>query len=242
MQKIGKRAVSLWRTPWFISLLCILILLLGFAFRLSYVESTPYNVSKHDLGYGAGMDSERVGAGHLGYIEYIAKNGHLPDFDPTTKWSFYNPPFFHMTAAGALALFSAAGMEDDAAWEGVQYLPCLAIFAATVGIWFALRAVGADKIPLLIGVTLAAFHPSLSYLSLALNNDAFSIAFTVWAVYFAFKWYENPRWYYILPTAIAIGLGMMTKLTVALVAPSVALFFLWRFFRDKKYQIGRAHV
>lgn len=214
---------------------CFAIMALGFLFRLYYTHLTPYNVSKHDLGYVTGLGSDKLGSGHLGYIEYIAREWALPNFNPTTRWSFYNPPFFHTVAAILLSFFHMLGIPDAKAWELVQYLPCVAIFFSVAGIYKVLRLFDVKSWPLLAGVGLAAFHPTLSYLSLALNNDAMSFMFTVWAVYFAVRWYREPQRKTIVYLALCIGLGMMTKLTVALIAPPVALLFAVRFFKDKQW-------
>jgi len=216
--------------------LCVTLITLGFALRLYYNDLTPYNVSKHDLGYATGLHSGYVGSGHLGYIEHICRTGALPDFDPSTRWSFYNPPLFHILASVILGLFHFPGEGiDTGAWELVQLLPSVAILFAVIGTYRLLRELGAHGVPLLIGVTIVSFHPSLSYLSLTLNNDALAFTFTVWAVYYAVRWFREPKMRTILALAACIGLGMMTKLSVALVAPPVALLFAVRFFRDKTW-------
>ena len=208
------------------------ILLLGALLRFYLVHITPYNVSKHDLGYVMGIDSDKTGAGHLGYIEYICRNRALPDFNPTTRWSFYNPPAHHLLAATVLNFFLALGIPEGQSWELLQYLPALYIMATAVGGYLVLRRFGVKKA---LGVAILSFHPSLSFLATSLNNDALALALTVWAVYFALRWYDEPRTRWIVGTALTVGAGMMTKLTVALVAPAIAILFLYRFFCDKTW-------
>lgn len=231
----GARLLNAAKTYDYIPLLCILAIAIGFILRLYYTHLTPYDVSKHDLGYVMGLDSDKLGSGHLGYIEYICRNGALPDFKPTTRWSFYNPPFFHATAAVCLKFFTVLGIPEAEAWELVQYLPCLAILFAVIGIYKILKEFDIKGIPLLLGCGLVSFHPALSYLSLALNNDALSLGLTIWAIYFAIRWFKEPTTKSIVGIALCIGLGMMTKLTVALIAPPVALLFIVRFFKDKQW-------
>ncbi len=219
----------------YFSLLCLFTIAVGFVLRLYYTHLTPFDVSKHDLGYVTGLASDKLGSGHLGYIEYICRKMALPNFNPTTRWSFYNPPFFHTCAALVLGIFHMLGIPDAQAWELTQYLPCVAIFLSVIGIYKILKLFDIKGVPLLLGVALVSFHPTLSYLSLALNNDALSFMFTVWAVYFAVCWYREPKKKTIIFLALCIGLGMMTKLTVALIAPPVAILFAVRFFKDKKW-------
>ena len=216
--------------------LCVALIALGFALRLYYNYLTPYNVSKHDLGYATGLHSGYIGSGHLGYIEHLARTGALPDFDPSTRWSFYNPPLFHILASVILGLFHFPGEGiDTGAWELVQLLPAVAILFAVIGTYRLLRALGVGGVPLLCGVAIVSFHPALSYLSLTLNNDALAFALTVWAAYCAVRWFCAPKMSSILALAACIGLGMMTKLSVALIAPPVAILFAVRFFGDKKW-------
>ena len=230
LKENGARAERLWM------LACVGLIAVGFLLRLYYNYLTPYNVSAHDLGYAKGLHSGSIGSGHLGYIEHIARKGALPDFDPSKRWSFYNPPLFHMLASLVLGFFHFPGEGIDTdAWEIVQLVPSVAILFSVIGTYFLLRALRVRGAALLIGVGIVSFHPSLSYLSLTLNNDALAFAFTVWALYFAVRWFEEPRMRTILSLAACIGLGMMTKLSVALVAPPVALLFAVRFFKDRKW-------
>ena len=236
-QKLALPRLDRKKTDEYFLFFCWFVIALGFLFRLYYTHLTPYNVSKHDLGYTTGLDSENLGSGHLGYIEYIAQEMALPNFSPLSRWSFYNPPLFHTAAAVVLGFFHMLGIPDAQAWELTQYLPCVAIFLSVIGVYRVLRLFEIKSVPLLVGTALVSFHPTLSYLSLALNNDAMSFMFTVWAVYFAVRWYREPQKKTIVYLALCIGLGMMTKLTVALIAPPVALLFAVRFFKDKKWMV-----
>ncbi len=222
-------------SPYFFPTLCIATLLLGLAFRLYYTHLTAYNISVHDLGSPAGLTSDKIKAGHLGYVEYIAKKEMLPNFDPRKYWSYYNPPFFHICAAILLRFFVGLGIPEAESWELLQYFSCAVIFAATVGMYKILKQFDIKGLPLWLGTVLISFHPTLTYLSLTLNNDPLSLMLTVWAVYFAVKWYKKPTTSSILAIALCVGLGMLTKLTVALIAPPIALLFIVRFFKDKQY-------
>lgn len=217
-------------------LLCLSMIVLGTLLRIFAVHQTPYDISAHDLGYIMGPESSETGAGHLGYIEYLFKHRALPDFSPTKIWSFYNPPLYHGISAAVLGLATCGGQSYEAAWESLQFLPCLFVFLAVIGAYLSLKELDLDGMPLLIATALFSFHPTFTYLSVTMNNDPLSLAFSAWAVFFAIRWYKKPTVPDIIGVALCIGLGMMTKLTVALIAPPVAILFLYRFFKDKTWK------
>ena len=71
-----------------------------------------------------------------------------------------------------------------------------------------------------------AFHPSFILFSGSINNDVLSVAFLLGAVLWTLKWYEKQTWEGILKIALYMGLGMMTKLSVALAAFPIGAVFL----------------
>ena len=221
------------RKAW--TLATFLILILGILVRLYLVYKTPFDVSSHDVGYAGGMTSDKLGSGHIGYIEYICKNEALPNFNPTSRWSFYNPPAFHSAAAIFLRFGLSLGLPEAAAWEFVQYLPFLCIAATVIFAWLLFKEFHIGSLPTLLSVAMLSFHPSLTHQALALNNDAPALMLTVLALYFAVRWYRTQALRTLVGVAICIGLGMMTKLSVALIAPPIAIIFLYKFFKKKTY-------
>ena len=75
--------------------------------------------------------------------------------------------------------------------------------------------------------------PTFFILAGSVNNDMLSVLFSLTALMLAVKWYKNPTMSGILRLALAIGLGMMTKLSVAMVAPAVAVLFAVKFFQSR---------
>ena len=76
-----------------------IVIFLGCIARMIYVFITDVGTRQHDLGYATLLSDGKVNPGHLGYVEYIAKFGHLPDFDPFSVFSYYNPPLHHIIGA-----------------------------------------------------------------------------------------------------------------------------------------------
>ena len=218
-----------------ITLFCVVILIIGAFFRLFPVWNTVAYFSPHDMGSLVGLESAEVGSGHLGYLEYLVKFGKLPDFSPTERWGFYNPPFFYICGAILWKFLLWMGVPYVAALETVQFLPYLCVLVAVIGCYKILKALEISGAPLVVAVVFLSGHPTLNYLACTLNNDGMSLAFGVWAIFFAVKWYQNPGWRRIWPIAVCIGLGMMTKISIAVIAPGIAFLFAVRFFRDKRW-------
>lgn len=75
-------------------------------------------------------------------------------------------------------------------------------------------------------VSLIAFNPSFIIFAGSINNDILSITFMLGAILWTLRWYKTRTMRNIIPIALCIGFGMMTKRPVALVAPAVGLLFL----------------
>jgi hypothetical protein len=74
-----------------------------------------------------------------------------------------------------------------------------------------------------------ALHPTFIILAGSINNDMLSILLLQASVFYAILWYRKPRTEAIIKLALAIGFGMMAKLSVGLIAPAVCFLFLYRF-------------
>lgn len=62
--------------------LIFLLITGGVLLRSYYVICTGVTDRQHDEGYFSGLSDDLINPGHLGYIEYLCKFGHLPDFSP----------------------------------------------------------------------------------------------------------------------------------------------------------------
>ncbi len=111
--------------------------------------------------------------------------------------------------------------------RALQLLPLIYSFLFAVVSCKALSAMKIKGEALALAAALVTFHPTLIILSGSLNNDMLSALFGMLAVYCTLRWCEDKRVMRILPIALSIGLGMMTKLSVALAAPAVAAVFLY---------------
>lgn len=202
----------------------ILLFILGFLLKLTYVLYTVYSSRQHDV-FLFTSDS-----GHAAYITYLYQNMDLPDVDVRDVWQFYHPPFHHILSAIWLRLLTAFGIKYAQAFECIQmltlfYSTCCMILA--VKIFKALQLKGAG---LIVAFAIVAFHPTFIIFSGSINNDILSVTFILGAILNTITWYQKPTAKNILKIALCVGLGMMTKLSVWMVAPAIALIFAVVFF------------
>ena len=193
---------------------------IGFFLRLRFILHFPYWVMQHDV---LTFDGEK---GHAGYILYLYKCGHLPDFDVRTVWQYYHPPLHHLLCAGWMRVGNVLNLSDAQVYESIQALPfaysCLLL--AVFGL--LLRELGLSGRAFVIPFSVMAVHPSQIILAGSLNNDVLSILFMLLSLLLAIRWFRVPEMHTILCLALTIGLGMFTKLSAWMAAPAAAMLFL----------------
>lgn len=213
----------------------LIIFALGFAVRLAYVLYTDISVRQHDVG---NFDME---IGHCGYIRYIYQNFNLPDFDVRNYWQFYHPPFHHIIAALWMRVQTTLGINYYVAGENVQILTLFYSSICMVLSYKIFRQLGLKGIGLVCAVAIVAFCPTFYIMAGSVNNDILSIAFMLAAILNTLYWYKNPTFPRIMAVSLCVGLGMMTKLSVWMVAPAIAFVFIYVFIKNikdfKKYLV-----
>lgn len=202
------------------------LLLGGFLLQFIYVTATPYNVSDHDLGFFQGFGSAELGEGHLGYIGYLFNYGQLPKTNPMEVWSYYNPPLFHFTEACWLKINALIGLPEAVCLENMQFLTMLYSMLSVCVFCSIMKEICLSDKARKIWMLAIAFHPFFWFTAAGLSNDALSVFFLFLAILYTIKWYKDNSIKNILILALTIGLGMMTKLTVGLIAPATAFVFL----------------
>ena len=208
--------------------ICGILLLLGLILKMFYAIQVPYDYSPHDLGTFS-ADGSLVSRGHLSYIQYLYLYKKLPD---TCFGQFYQPPLFYII--GAVVLGVNHGINNySAAFEGVQLLN---MFFSSVGIIYGysiLRKIGKKDWFLVIGTAFLSFCPAFYIIGAEMNNDSLATMFLIMALYYTLCWREKQNVSSILKIALCIGLGMLTKTNVALIAFAVGLCFLYMLIKNR---------
>lgn len=206
---------------------CIIgIFLASFMIRAMLIILSPYNQAQHDTHFFGEWSGNAIGSGHFGYIQYFVKFSRLPDFDPRQVWGMYNPPLHHILCAIWIKLNRWLGLGYEACIENLQVLT-LSYSSMTIYTGYRILkefSIKGNALCLVFGML--AFHPIFAILSLSLNNDALSVLCSAVAILYTIRWYKVQKTSYILCIALSVGLGMMTKLSVGLLAPAIAFVFL----------------
>lgn len=210
-----------------------IIMLTSMLLRLFYI----CYISVYDMQHDVGSPTEPYG--HLGYIAYLMQAGHLPDFDVREAFQFWHPPVHHGICALFLGMVWKIVPSLQGNYEPLQILPFLYVTISLWLVWKILKLWGYCGGEALFPFLIIAFNPTFVILSGSVNNDPLCVMFMILAVYFAVMWYRTPKYSLITGCALAIGLGMSTKGTAALVAAPVAFIFLIKLWKERMKIFGQ---
>lgn len=210
-----------------------LLIAIGLIMRIGYMLYTTIAVRYHDIGY---LSLE--GSGHAGYILYILRNHQLP---PTNNFQFYHPPLFHFLAALMCGMLEQVVhfVDDGQVLEAGKVISCVASCWSLLLVPNICNHLKMNQRATCIAVAIVALFPNCYLLAGRLNNDSLSVYFLILAVLYTIKWYQEQTWTNTIVLAFAIGLGMMTKLSVGTMAfftGPIMLIILYRKIIEKNWQ------
>lgn len=199
----------------------LFIFAIGFLVKFHYVFNTSVYTRQNDV-HVFGGDS-----GHAAYMEYLIAHRALPNFDVREVWQFCHPPLHHIICAFWIDINeNVLGVGHNPARESLQTLTLFYAMCIMITAYKLLRRFKLQNMALYVPLLMISFHPAFILMSGAINNDVLSAAFMMGAVLCTLNWYDNQTYANILKIAFCVGLGMMTKLSAAIVAPAIALVFL----------------
>lgn len=211
-----------------------LIILGGVIIRSFYAVFTGVTDRQHDEGYFSGLSDDLINPGHLGYVEYLCKFGHLPDFSPYKLFSYYHPPVHHIISCLYIDLQMLFGVYERYAFENIQALTvlysCLCL-PVSYGIFKKMKC---SDTCMLLAMALVTFHPGMIFMSASVNNDMLCTLLTFTCFYFGLNWMEHKTLTNLLKIALSLGFGMITKLNCAVMAFPLAAIFLLHFINECK--------
>ena len=217
--------------------LILLIFAAGFWIRLCYVLYTDVTARQNDVddfrdGYTGTIYS------HADYIIYIRDHLSLPDFDVTKHGQFYHPPFHHFVCAMFLKVYELFLPSGTHNYESLQTLTLLYSEGCVYYTFKSVRQLGIKGKGLVNAALILAAFPTITLLAGSVNNDTLSLMLFMGAFYYGLKWYGEGKTKDVVVSALFTGFGMMTKLSVGLIAFPMGFLFLVRFIKDVKAKNG----
>ena len=210
-----------------------IIILFGFALRLTYILYTTVYERQHDNG-----TLGQVG-GHLGYISNFWNDlFSLPKENSKEIYQYYHPPLHHFIVGVFLNILKFFGYSDiKEVGECIQYVTLFYSSACMVLTYKLLRVFNISKIPLLLGLSVIAFHPTFLILAGSVNNDMLSVVLMLAAVLNTVYYYKNNTYANIIKVALCVGLAMLSKMSGWMVAPAIAAVFIAVMIKQKNKRL-----
>lgn len=217
-----------------------LMLSIGVFLRIFYVlagqvaESRQYDI-------GPIVQQENRLTGHLGYIYYLNIYKHFTDFDPREIYQFPHPPLHHIIEALWMGIAKLFTNDQVIIAEWLQIPTCVYSIILLFAVLGIIKELGLGKVAGTAIMAVTAFHPNLIFMAGSINNDGLSFMFQFLAIYLTIKWINQissgcnkSSLKTLIWLALAISLGMLAKLSTALIAVPVAFVFLYAFIKAWK--------
>lgn len=207
----------------FLALALAVLIRIVFVFQLPASEAVDRRLE--------GLNDE---ASHYNYVWYIATNRSFPvqtmsvqDSGAFEKdeFEYYQPPLYYLIASfGAGAVGHSGGLMISRILSFVfGVLTCAVIYK------IAQIAKFSDE-DAVLSAAFVALLPTHAYFSSVASNDALSWLIAAAVILVAFRHRnahsEKMKWLMAIATGVLLGLGLLTKSSLLVLAPFVALVFL----------------
>lgn len=205
-----------------------IIIAIGLIMRIGYTMYTPWDVRPYDV-----SKANLRNTGHASYILHLFY-GRLPR---SNTYQFYHPPLFHMLSSITMhivGIIKGFVKEGELLIDSAKIVSCFASCGVLLQVKEFLNEVDIKgKIKNII-LTIIAFFPGFYLMAGRVNNDSLVLFFMVIALRYTYKWYYNQDWNNIIILALAFGFGMMTKISMGVLAIFTAVFMIMVFVKNVK--------
>lgn len=235
-------------------LLLKFILVGGFVLRLSYMLYTPVSVRQHDT-YNRALTGHEAYAWIIFTTGKLPTTNDYQFYHPPLN-AFIQASFMHVMNGLTEILQNAFGLGDVIPSKYLAGMPSVTskayvglteyryyLYSTTqilAVLWSAITMIALVKILKLFGLkgySLAAvsafvvFFPRHIQFSGQVNNDALAYMLQILSVYYCLRWWKKGRKLYdLLICALCIGLGMMSKISAAVICLPIGCVFAYEFF------------
>lgn len=193
------------------------IFFFGVVLRILYFFATPYSERGHDTD------------AHIDYIQYVAEHLRIPRAQD--GWEYHQSPLYYSLTALQMNAERRLGREEKNIIEDIAFVSLLlSIVTLGIGIYLlsqmwpgALKRAGMHAAAMLF-----ATSPSLIFHASRITNDVLLQLFAILLLLFLLRWWRRGDvrdWY---ATCLLFALGFLTKFSMVVFAPAVALSFFLR--------------
>jgi 4-amino-4-deoxy-L-arabinose transferase-like glycosyltransferase len=228
------------------TLIILLLFIVGYVLRMGYVLYTPTAKGQHDT-FSKNFN------GHEAYAWTIFDTGKLP---LKNDYQFYHPPLNALVQAGFMkyiaglthnltnifglgsyfpSAFSYGKLSylDENRWFLYSSCQILSVSYSFITAIMLVKIIGlfnfSDKTKVFLSAFVILYPRHIQFAGM-LNNDPLSYMLGVCAMYSALKWQkEGKKLTWILLCGLAVGLGMMAKLSSATICLPIAGIFIYEF-------------
>ena len=190
----------------------IIIFALGIFARLMACILAKPDIYQHDV---KGMDGLY---GHLDYAVYIFKNWKLAD---TNYYEFAQPPVnatLQALCMKIVSLFKDFGDDYMQLYSYCKILTFIYSVLTLIIIYKIIKEFDRPKIASNAFLAIMALYPGLIVMTTQYSNDCLSYLFFYLSLYLGIRWAKTKKLSTIICLALSIGFGMLTKVSVGLVA------------------------
>ena len=208
--------------------LCQAIILAGLVLRIGYMLYTGCEVRSHDL-----WEIDRNAYGHAAYLLTLMQERHLPT---TNLVQLYQQPFFYMAGSVFSGIINGllGNREAYALVDATKTVSCAASGISLVLAHQIFKECGLSGKGKRLALMITAFLPAYYLTGGRVNPDALATMFMLAAFLYTLRWMKKPDWKNTVILALIYGCGMMTKISVGVIALFTAALFLKKLFQERR--------
>ena len=177
---------------------------------IAFLFASPYAYQHDVLMPGEG--------GHLDYALYIFNNWHLAD---KNYYEFAQPPLNATLQAlfmKFISIFKNYGEDYVGLYANCKVLSLIYSLITLYLFYKIIKEFDLKKPLFTLFYGIMALYPGLIIMTSQYSNDLLSYVFFYLSIYLCIRWAKNPKFSTIIFLALSIGFGMLTKISVGLVA------------------------
>lgn len=169
------------------------------------------------------FDKEPNTGRHINYIMQLYTYNSLPN---KIIGQFYHPPLNHFIMSTWLKIADNIFENASTRFESMQLITLIYSIVILIALYKLLDELNIEDKNKIIPMLLFSFYPLYIFLSGSLNNDELVTMFSILALLYLVKWEKKPTMKNAIIIALCIGLGLMTKTSIAvIIIPTVYVYF-----------------